>query len=155
MMNDTLNFANVKPSQVETFIEGNLSKRELVIDKVIKDSSKNVIFQNYDNDNLSLKENSNINRGKINIINNRINKKENDDKRINLRVSKDKFIIDAGNELKQKDSFIKKPISDNSQNGGINLLLMNKKRAKNLKNYLIYQILRINKKIYSKKEMEE
>ena len=127
MMNDTLNFANVKPSQVETFIEGNLAKRELVIDDVINDSSKNVIFQNYGDENFASKENDKVNRGKLNIINNRINKKENDDKRINLRVTKDKFIIDAGNESNQKESFIKKPISDNSQNGGINLLLMNQK----------------------------
>ena len=41
-----LNFANVKPTQVDTFIEGNIAKRELIIDG-ISDSSKNVIFQNY------------------------------------------------------------------------------------------------------------
>ena len=66
-----------------------------------------MIFQNYDDDvNISSWENDKVNKGKLNLINNKINKKENDDKRINLRVTKDKFIIDAGNESKQKDSYI-------------------------------------------------
>ena len=127
ILNEKLNFANVKPSQVETFIEGNLAKRELVMDEVIKDSSKNVIFQNYDDENISSRENDISNRLKLNLTNNRVNKKENNDKRINLRMTKDKFIIDASNESKQKDNHIKKPNNEINQNGGINLLLMNQK----------------------------
>ncbi len=124
ILNNKLNLANVNPSQVETFIEGNISKRELVIDGVINDSSKKVIFQNYDNnDNISPREDDNSEKLNLNLIN-RSNNKD-DDKKINFRLTKDKIALDAGNELKSKDLFLKK--NENNQNNGINLLLMNKK----------------------------
>jgi len=99
ILNNKLNLANVNPSQVETFIEGNISKRELVIDGVINDSSKKVIFQNYDNnDNISPREDDNSEKLNLNLIN-RSNNKD-DDKKINFRLTKDKIALDAGNELK-------------------------------------------------------
>ena len=119
-----LNFANVKPSQIDTFIEGNIAKRDLIIDG-INDNSKKVIFQNYDDENnITPRENDN-GSGKLKYDNSKSNYKINDDKRINLRVTKDKFLIDAGNDLKTKDKISRNTIPEN--NGGVNLFLMNKK----------------------------
>ena len=81
-----LNFANVKPSQVETFIEGNLAKRELVIDGI--SDNKKVIFQNYDDENVSPIENDNNNM-QLNLNNNKIS----DDKKINLKKTRDIFFF--------------------------------------------------------------
>ena len=44
MLNNKLDFANVKHSQVETFIQRNISKKELLIYQEINDSSKKVIY---------------------------------------------------------------------------------------------------------------
>ena len=50
-----------------------------------------------------------------------------DDKRINLRVSKEKFLLDAGNQMKPKDfRDMRKTVPENNNNG-VNLFLMNKK----------------------------
>ena len=128
MIDKKLNFANVKPSQIETFIEGNIAKRELIIDG-INENSKKIIFKNYDDENLSPREkdSNNIGKIKLNINNNKSNYKGNDDKRINLIKTKDKFYINAGNDSKSKDLLFKKENQENIPNGGINLALMNKK----------------------------
>ena len=119
-----LNFANVKPSQIDTFIEGNIAKRDLIFDG-INESSKKVIFQNYDDeDNNSPREKDN-GSGKLKLNLDYKSNKKNDDKRINLRVTKDKFALDAGNDLKTKDMTSRDPIPEN--NGGMNKYLMNKK----------------------------
>ena len=121
LIDKNLNFANVKPSQVDTFIEANIAKRDLIIDGVINESSKKVIFQNYDNEEVTPRDNNeNINNDKLNLelINNRTNRKDN--------KVKDKFVIDAGNDSK-KDMILRKTIPENSPNGGVNLFLMNKK----------------------------
>ena len=44
-----LAFSNINPSQVDTFIEGNIAKRELIIDG-INENSKKIIFKNYDDE---------------------------------------------------------------------------------------------------------
>ena len=50
-----------------------------------------------------------------------------DDKRINLRVSKEKFLLDAGNQNKPKDlKELRKTVPENNTNN-VNLFLMNKK----------------------------
>ena len=116
-----LNFANVKPSQVETFIEGNLAKRELVIDGI--SDNKKVIFQNYDDENVSPIENDNNNNNmQLNLNNNKIS----DDKKINLKKTREKFLIDAGSESKPNNGFPQ----ENIPNGGVNLFLMNEKERK-------------------------
>ena len=127
-----LTFANVKPYQVETFIENNISKRELVMDG-INVNPKKVIFQNYgddDNENLSHKDDEDNEdfegKKKLNKNNSKANYRNSDDKRLNFRSTKDKFIIDAGNQTKTKEGTLRKTIPE-GQNGGVNLFLMNKK----------------------------
>ena len=130
MSDKKLNFANVKPYQIDTFIEGNLSKRELIIDG-IDDSKKKVIFQNYeDNDNMEILDNEKDKTDKkikLGVNNNKTNYKLNEEKKINLRPTKEKFFIDADNQ--PKNSMIKKSIQDNVENGNgnINQYLLNKK----------------------------
>ena len=128
MKENKLNFVHVLPSQVDTFIEGNIAKRELIING-ISDASKKIIFQNYEDENITPRENNTNSLGKLklNINNSKSNLKLNDDKRINLRVTKDKFLLDAGNQAKSKEALLRKTIPENSSNGGPNLFLMNKK----------------------------
>jgi len=119
-------FSNVNPSQVDTFIEGNIAKRELIIDG-INENPKKIIFKNYEND----EDNQKISDKNINNTAKKLNELPNqkllDDKRINLRVSKDKFLLDAGNPNKQKDlKELRKTVPENNPNG-VNLFLMNKK----------------------------
>ena len=123
-----LAFSNVNPSQVDTFIEGNIAKRDLIIEGGFNDNDKKIIFKNYGND-----ENDCQNKPEKN--NNLISKKLNDlsthklldDKRINLRVSKEKFLLDAGNQNKPKDlKELRKTVPENNTNN-VNLFLMNKK----------------------------
>ena len=118
LLDKKLNFENVKPSH--TFIEANIAKRDLIIDGVINESSKKVIFQNYDNQEINpMDNNENINNDKLNLeLINRTNRKDN--------KVKDKFVIDAGNDSK-KDIILRKKIPENSPNQGVNLFLMNKK----------------------------
>ena len=125
MTDKKLNFVNVKPSQIETFIEGNIAKRELIIDG-FNENSKKVIFQNYNDENLTPREDNNNNEKlKLNINKNKSNYKLSDDKRINLIKTKDKFSIDAGGDSRVKDAF---------PNGGVNLFLMNKKEREKFEN---------------------
>ena len=126
MTDKKLNFVNVKPSQIETFIEGNIAKRELIIDG-FNENSKKVIFQNYNDENLTPREDNNNNNEKLklNINKNKSNYKLSDDKRINLIKTKDKFSIDAGGDSRVKDAF---------PNGGVNLFLMNKKKREKFEN---------------------
>ena len=119
-------FSNVNPSQVDTFIEGNIAKRELIIDG-INENPKKIIFKNYEND----EDNEKISDKNINNTAKKLNELPNqkllDDKRINLRVSKDKFLLDAGNPNKPKDlKELRKTVPENNPNG-VNLFLMNKK----------------------------
>ena len=119
-------FSNVNPSQVDTFIEGNIAKRELIIDG-INENPKKIIFKNYEND----EDNQKISDKNINNTAKKLNELPNqkllDDKRINLRVSKDKFLLDAGNPNKPKDlKELRKTVPENNPNG-VNLFLMNKK----------------------------
>ena len=124
-----LAFSNVNPSQVDTFIEGNIAKRDLIIDGFNNENPKKIIFKNYDDeedDNSQIKQEKNINNTakKLNDISNH---KLIDDKRINLRVSKEKFMLDAGNPLKPKDlRDLRKTVPENNT-AGVNLFLMNKK----------------------------
>ena len=123
-----LAFSNVNPSQVDTFIEGNIAKRDLIIEGGFNDNDKKIIFKNYGDD-----ENDSQNKPEKN--NNLTAKKSNDlsthklldDKRINLRVSKEKFLLDAGNQNKPKDlKELRKTVPENNTNN-VNLFLMNKK----------------------------
>ena len=123
-----LAFSNVNPSQVDTFIEGNIAKRDLIIEGGFNDNDKKIIFKNYGDD-----ENDSQNKPEKN--NNLTAKKLNDlsthrlldDKRINLRVSKEKFLLDAGNQNKPKDlKELRKTVPENNTNN-VNLFLMNKK----------------------------
>ena len=119
-------FSNVNPSQVDTFIEGNIAKRDLIIDG-INENPKKIIFKNYEND----EDNQKISDKNINNTAKKLNELPNqkllDDKRINLRVSKDKFLLDAGNPNKPKDlKELRKTVPENNPNG-VNLFLMNKK----------------------------
>ena len=126
-----LAFSNVNPSQVDTFIEGNIAKRDLIIDS-FNENPKKIIFKNYgdeDNETSPTKQEKSINNTakKLNDISNH---KLIDDKRINLRVSKEKFLLDAGNPLKPKDlRDLRKTVPENNNNttSGVNLFLMNKK----------------------------
>ena len=96
-----LAFSNVNPSQVDTFIEGNIAKRDLVING-INESQKKIIFKNYgddEDDTQQIKPEKNINNT-AKKLNELPNYKLVDDKRINLRVSKEKFLLDAGNQMK-------------------------------------------------------
>ena len=129
LVSNKLNFANVKPSQIETFIEGNISKRELVIDGVVNDNSKKIIFQNYDdNENFFQREYEDSSKSHLNVINNNwTNNKDNDDKKKNLRLTKDKIVLDADEPLKSKEVILRKTIPENNPNGGVNFFLMNKK----------------------------
>ena len=123
-----LAFSNVNPSQIDTFIEGNIAKRDLIIDG-FNDNPKKIIFKNYGDES----ENSSPVKQDKNIINtakklNEIsNHKIGEDKRINLRVSKEKFLLDAGNPNKPKElRDLRKTVPENN-NTGVNLFLMNKK----------------------------
>ena len=124
-----LAFSNVNPSQVDTFIEGNIAKRDLIIDG-INDNPKKIIFKNYgeeeEEDSYPTKQENNINNTakKLNDISGH---KLADDKRINLRVSKEKFLLDAGNATKPKDlRELRRTVPENNTTG-VNLFLMNKK----------------------------
>ena len=124
-----LAFSNVNPSQVDTFIEGNIAKRDLIIDG-INDNPKKIIFKNYgeeeEEDSYPTKQENNINNTakKLNDISGH---KLSDDKRINLRVSKEKFLLDAGNATKPKDlRELRRTVPENNTTG-VNLFLMNKK----------------------------
>lgn len=120
-----LTFATVQPYQIDTFIESNIAKRDLVMNG-INVNPKKVIFQNYgdDDDETSspIKEVDN-NDGNLKL------NKRGDDKRINLRVTKDKFLIDAGNQGKPKEVVLRKTAPETTVNpiGGMNVFLMNKK----------------------------
>ena len=123
-------FSNVNPSQVDTFIEGNIAKRDLIIDG-FNDHPKKIIFKNYGDDEEEsppiIKPEKNINNSSSKKLNDLQNYKLLDDKRINLRVSKDKFLLDAGNPNKQKDlRDLRKTVPENNA-PGVNLFLMNKK----------------------------
>ena len=123
-----LAFSNVNPSQVDTFIEGNIAKRDLVING-INESQKKIIFKNYgddEDDTQQIKPEKNVNNT-AKKLNELPNYKLVDDKRINLRVSKEKFLLDAGNQMKPKDlRDLRKTVPENNNNG-VNLFLMNKK----------------------------
>ena len=123
-----LAFSNLNPSQVDTFIEGNIAKRDLVING-INESQKKIIFKNYgddEDDTQQIKPEKNINNT-AKKLNELPNYKLVDDKRINLRVSKEKFLLDAGNQMKPKDlRDLRKTVPENNNNG-VNLFLMNKK----------------------------
>ena len=121
-----LAFSNVNPSQVDTFIEGNIAKRDLIIEGGFND--KKIIFKNYgddENDSQNKPEkNNNLTAKKLNDLSTH---KLLDDKRINLRVSKEKFLLDAGNQNKPKDlKELRKTVPENNTNN-VNLFLMNKK----------------------------
>ena len=125
-----ITFSNVNPSQVDTFIEGNIAKRDFIMEG-FNENPKKIIFKNYedDEDDLSkLKQEKNINNT-AKKLNDLSNHKLLDDKRINLRVSKDKFLLDA-NPIKPKDlrdlRDLRKTVPENN-NPGVNLFLMNKK----------------------------
>ena len=123
-----LAFSNVNPSQVETFIEGNIAKRDLIIEGGFNDNDKKIIFKNYgddENDSQNKPEkNNNLTAKKLNDLSTH---KLLDDKRINLRVSKEKFLLDAGNQNKPKDlKELRKTVPENNTNN-VNLFLMNKK----------------------------
>ena len=130
-----LNFANVLPSQIDTFIESNIAKRELVING-INDSSKKIIFQNYE-DEVSPKKKDSF-KLKLNLNNSKSNLKNNEEKMINLKAA-DRFIIDAGNQAKTKEALLRKTIPENTtSNNATNLFLMNKKereKYEELSNY--------------------
>ena len=121
-----LAFSNVNPSQIDTFIEGNIAKRDLIINGVIgiNENQKKIIFKNYDDeDDTQQEKNINNTAKKLNELPNF----KLDDKRINLRVSKEKFLLDAGNQMKPKDlRDLRKTVPENNNNG-VNLFLMNKK----------------------------
>ena len=118
-----LAFSNVNPSQIDTFIEGNIAKRDLIING-INENPKKIIFKNYGDDDedtqqVKLEKSINNTAKKLNELPN--------DKRINLRVSKEKFLLDAGNQMKPKDfRDMRKTVPENNNNG-VNLFLMNKK----------------------------
>ena len=121
-------FSNVNPSQVDTFIEGNIAKRDLIIEGGFNDNDKKIIFKNYgddENDSQNKPEkNNNLTAKKLNDLSTH---KLLDDKRINLRVSKEKFLLDAGNQNKPKDlKELRKTVPENNTNN-VNLFLMNKK----------------------------
>ena len=123
-----LAFSNVNPSQVDTFIEGNIAKRDLIIEGGFNDNYKKIIFKNYgddENDSQNKPEkNNNLTAKKLNDLSTH---KLLDDKRINLRVSKEKFLLDAGNQNKPKDlKELRKTVPENNTNN-VNLFLMNKK----------------------------
>ena len=123
-----LAFSNVNPSQVDTFIEGNIAKRDLIIEGEFNDNDKKIIFKNYgddENDSQNKPEkNNNLTAKKLNDLSTH---KLLDDKRINLRVSKEKFLLDAGNQNKPKDlKELRKTVPENNTNN-VNLFLMNKK----------------------------
>ena len=123
-----LAFSNVNPSQVDTFIEGNIAKRDLIIEGGFNDNDKKIIFKNYgddENDSQNKPEkNNNLTAKKLNDLSTH---KLLDDKRINLRVSKEKFLLDAGNQNKPKDlKELRKTVPENNTNN-VNLFLMNKK----------------------------
>ena len=123
-----LAFSNVNPSQVDTFIEGNIAKRDLIIEGGFNDNDKKIIFKNYgddENDSQNKPEkNNNLTAKKLNDL---LTHKLLDDKRINLRVSKEKFLLDAGNQNKPKDlKELRKTVPENNTNN-VNLFLMNKK----------------------------
>ena len=131
-----LNFANVLPSQIDTFIEGNIAKRELVING-INDSSKKIIFQNYeDEESTSPKKKESFGKLKLNLNTSKSNLRNTEDKIANLKIG-DKFTIDAGNQAKSKEALLRKTIPENTNNGA-NLFLMNKKereKYEELSNY--------------------
>ena len=121
-----LAFSNVNPSQVDTFIEGNIAKRDLIIDG-LNENPKKIIFKNYgdEEDEFPVKPEKNINNT-TKKLNDKMGHKL-DDKRINLRVSKEKFLLDAGNSNKTKDlRDLRKTVPENNTTG-VNLFLMNKK----------------------------
>ena len=123
-----LAFSNVNPSQVDTFIEGNIAKRDLIIEGGFNDNDKKIIFKNYGNDENDSQnkpeKNNNLTAKKLNDLSTH---KLLDDKRINLRVSKEKFLLDAGNQNKPKDlKELRKTVPENNTNN-VNLFLMNKK----------------------------
>ena len=123
-----LAFSNVNPSQVDTFIEGNIAKRDLIIEGGFNGGDKKIIFKNYgddENDSQNKPEkNNNLTAKKLNDLSTH---KLLDDKRINLRVSKEKFLLDAGNQNKPKDlKELRKTVPENNTNN-VNLFLMNKK----------------------------
>ena len=123
-----LAFSNVNPSQVDTFIEGNIAKRDLIIEGGFNDNDKKIIFKNYgddENDSQNKPEkNNNLTAKKLNDLSTH---KLLDDKRINLRVSKEKFLLDAGNQNNPKDlKELRKTVPENNTNN-VNLFLMNKK----------------------------
>ena len=123
-----LAFSNVNPSQVDTFIEGNIAKRDLIIEGGFNDNDKKIIFKNYGDDGNDSQnkpeKNNNLTAKKLNDLSTH---KLLDDKRINLRVSKEKFLLDAGNQNKPKDlKELRKTVPENNTNN-VNLFLMNKK----------------------------
>ena len=128
-----LTFATVKPYQIDTFIESNISKRDLVMNGINVDPKK-VIFQNYENDENAeaIQEDNNIRKTKSNKCGN--------EERINFRKTKDKFAIDAGNQDKIINIGLRKtsPDTNNTSNRGVNSFLMNKKereKFQELSNY--------------------
>ena len=123
-----LAFSNVNPSQVDTFIEGNIAKRDLIIEGGFNDNDKKIIFKNYgDDENDSQNKPEKNNNLTVKKLNDLSTHKLLDDKRINLRVSKEKFLLDAGNQNKPKDlKELRKTVPENNTNN-VNLFLMNKK----------------------------
>ena len=120
-----LAFSNVNPSQVDTFIEGNIAKRELIIDG-FNEHPKKLIFKNYDNDENEQMQKPEKNNNTAKKLSELSNVKLADDKRINLRVSKDKFLLDANNPKPKDLRELRKTVPENNPNG-VNLFLMNKK----------------------------
>ena len=85
----------------------------------IKDSLVNHI--------LLIKPEKNINNSSSKKLNDLLNCKSIDDKRINMRVSKDKFFLDAGNPNEQKDLRDLRKTDPENNTPRVNLFLMNKK----------------------------
>ena len=83
-----LNFPNVLPSQIDTFIEGNIAKRELVING-INDSSKKIIFQNYeDEESTSPKKKESFGKLKLNLNTSKSNLRNTEDDSFTFSGSK-------------------------------------------------------------------
>ena len=97
------------------------------VGKNIKEEEGEESFDDEDDENDSQnkpEKNNNLTAKKLNDLSTH---KLLDDKRINLRVSKEKFLLDAGNQNKPKDlKELRKTVPENNTNN-VNLFLMNKK----------------------------
>ena len=135
----------VKPAQISTFIEGNISKRDLIIEGlgVFKDNKK-VIFSNYgnennDNNDVTPRNNENgleKNNSKLKMMlknSSKTGSKENieDTKngfKFNIRKSKEKLFVDGRrSQAISQQPGLRKTVPEPRQNAKANKFLMNKK----------------------------